>query len=271
MTELLKKQNMIFFRATRYLKYILISKNRKGHGIHSPFVFDLVTRVFRNKIDPEIVSIIDDTRKQLIHDSRSVIVRDLGAGPVKHGTNLRKLSDIARNSSVTSKYGVLLSNMAAEFGKPAIVELGTSLGISTMYMALYNPAGIVYTIEGCPAISEVAIENFNAAGIRNVELLTGSFDEILPVITKRNIKPGLVFIDGDHRKDRVINYFSQVMKISDNKTVIIIDDIRHSSEMEEAWNEIKRFDKVSLTIDLYRMGIVFFRTGINRRDYVIRY
>jgi predicted O-methyltransferase YrrM len=262
---------MIFFRATKYLKYILLSKHRKGHGIHSPFVFDLVSRIFRNKIDPDIVCSIEKVRKKLISDRRSIIVKDLGSGSGLLKTNLRRVSDIARYSSVPAKYGVLLSNIAAEFGEPLIIEFGTSFGISTMYMAATCTGAIVNTVEGCPATSDIARENFKEAGIKNIEVFTGSFDEVLPVIINSNNKPGLVFIDGNHRKEPVINYFNQIAEISDNKTVIIIDDIYYSREMEEAWNEIKRYEKVSLTVDIFRMGIVFFREGINHNNYIIRY
>jgi predicted O-methyltransferase YrrM len=262
---------MIFFRATRYLKYILLSGNRKGHGIHSPFVFDLVSRIFRNKIDKDIVFRIEKIRNKLNSDPRSIIVKDFGSGSQKMKTNLRKVSKIARYSAVPQKYGVLLFNLASEFGKPFIVEFGTSFGISTMYMAAACTDAIINTIEGCPATSEIAKENFKKAGIKNIEVFTGSFDEILPVIINSKNKPGLVFIDGDHRKEPVINYFKKMAEISDSKTVLIIDDIYYSKDMEEAWSEIKGNEKVSLTVDIFRMGIVFFREGINHKDYIIRY
>jgi predicted O-methyltransferase YrrM len=262
---------MIIFRATKYLKYILLSRHRNGHGIHSPFVFDLVSRVFRNKIDPDIVFSIEKIRKRMISDKRSIIVSDLGSGSEIHKTSLRKVSEIARNSPVPAKYGVLLSNMAAEFGEPHIIEFGTSFGISTLYMATACTGALVSTMEGCPSISVIARENFRKEGIENIEVSTGSFDEVLPFILNKKIKPGLVFIDGNHCKEPVIRYFSQIAELSDSKTVIIIDDINYSSEMGEAWDAIKRFEKVSVTIDIYRMGIVFFREGISHNDYVIRY
>jgi len=140
-----------------------------------------------------------------------------------------------------------------------------------MYMAAACTAAIVISVEGCPATSEIAKENFNEAGIKNIEVLTGAFDEVMPVLINSNNKPGLVFIDGNHRKEPVFKYFTQIAEISDTKTVIIIDDIYYSREMEEAWYEIKRYEKVSLTVDIYRMGIVFFREGINHHDYIIRY
>jgi predicted O-methyltransferase YrrM len=262
---------MIFFSTLKYLKYKLLSRHRRGHGIHSPFVFDLVSRVFRNKTDNDIVFSIEKVRKSLISDHRSIIVKDLGAGSEKMKTNIRKVSDIARYSPVPVKYGVLLSNLAAEFGKPLIIEFGTSFGISTMYMAASCTDTLVYTMEGCPAIAEIAADNFNNTGLKNIKLLTGSFDELLPLIGKSDIKPGLVFIDGNHRKEPVLKYFNLMAEVSDNKTVIVVDDIYYSREMEAAWNEIKQNEKVSATVDIFRMGIVFFREGLNHVDYTIRY
>jgi len=262
---------MNIFSAAKYLKYILLSDHKKGHGIHSPFVFDLASRVFRNKIDTDIVLSIEKIRKKMISDKRTIEVKDLGSGSEKMKTNLRKVSDIARYSPVPQKYGVLLSNLAAEFGRPVIIEFGTSLGISAMYMAASCTGSTVISMEGCPVLSEIAKSNFNEAGLNNIKLLTGGFDEVLPEIIKSDIKPGLVFIDGNHRKEPVLEYFNRMVEISDNNTVIVIDDIYHSKEMEEAWTDIKLSDKVSVTIDLFRMGIVFFRKGMNHNDYIIRY
>jgi predicted O-methyltransferase YrrM len=262
---------MNFLSAVKYLKYILLSHHRKGHGIHSPFVFDLVSRVFRNKVDPDIVCTIEKVRKKMISDNRTILVNDMGSRSELLKTNFRKVSDIARYSPVPGKYGELLSKMAVEFGKPLIIEFGTSLGISTLYMACSCTDAKVYTIEGCPATVEIAKHNFTDAGLNNIEIFEGSFDEVLPGLTNASIKPGLVFIDGNHRKEPVIKYFNQMAELSDNKTVIIIDDINYSNEMREAWKEIRLHKKISVTVDIFRMGIVFFREGINHNNYIIRY
>jgi predicted O-methyltransferase YrrM len=261
----------MLFRSAKYLKYILLSRHKRGHGIHSPFIFSLVTRVFRNKTDHSIVCTIEKIRENLISDRSSINIKDLGSGSERLKTNVRKVSDIARYSAVPLKYGKLLSNLAAEFGKPLIIEFGTSFGISTMYMAASCPDSIVYTMEGCSEISDIACRNFSKAGLSNIISLTGSFDDLLPGIIETGIKPGLVFIDGNHRKGPVLNYFSLIKEVSDNNTVIVIDDIYYSKEMEEAWNEIKLNENVSVTVDIFRMGIVFFRRGISRNHYLIRY
>jgi len=255
----------------KYLKYLLFAGHRRGHGIHSPFVFDLVSRVFRNKIDPLVVFKIENIRKRCISGSRVIPVTDLGAGSVKMKSGLRKVSDIVRYSSVPEKYGILLYRLASEFGRPHIIELGTSAGISTMYLASANPETPVYTVEGSPETAGIAAGNFALAGITNIEVFTGSFDDKLPGLITRNGRPGLVFIDGNHRKEATVRYFNILADLSGRDLVIVIDDIHSGKEMEEAWSVIKGHDKVTLTIDLYRMGIVFFREGLRRSGCIIRY
>ena len=262
---------MFFPRIVKYLKYSLFSHHKKGHGIHSPFVFDLVARVFRNKINPAIVLNIENIRKKRNTDKRRIHVADLGAGSVRMKNNLKRISDITKYSAVPAKYCSLLANMAQEFGNNSIVELGTSLGLSTMYMAAQRPDTVVYTIEGCPVLSKIAEENFNIAGLENIRLLNGSFDDKLPELIDNGVNPGLVFIDGNHRKEPVLKYFARITEMINMDSVVIIDDIHLSEEMEEAWSVIRKMKNVSFTIDIFRMGMVFFRKGMNHFDYIIKY
>lgn len=262
---------MFFFRTFKYLSYFLTARHKKGHGIHSPFVFDLVSRLFRNKTDHDTVLLIEKIRKKNKSDKRTIQVLDLGAGSLIMKRSLRKVSEIAGISAVPEKYGVLLSRLAAEFGNPDIVEFGTSLGFSTMYMAKGSPGSVIYTMEGCPATAEIAKENFREAGVGNIRLLTGSFEDLIPELLKEAVNPGLVFIDGNHRKEPVMDYFRQMAQLADKGTVIVIDDIHHSKEMEEAWAGIKQHEKVTFTVDIFRMGLVFFREGMNHFNYVIKY
>ena len=262
---------LIFYRIAKYLKYIFVSENRNGHGIHSPFVYDIVSRVFRNKTDPSFVYSIEKIRKRMMSDHRIFELQDHGAGSLRTRNAMRKVSDIARYSPVTEKYGKLLANMASEFGGPLIVEFGTSFGISTMYMAASCGETTVISMEGSPAAAEIAVKNFKEAGLNNIRLIEGLFEESIPDIINQGIRPGLIFIDGDHSKKPLLANFEKMAEISDNNTVIIIDDINYSREMAEAWNEIKQYGKVTLTLDIFRMGIVFFRKGIVHNNYIIRY
>jgi predicted O-methyltransferase YrrM len=262
---------MNLFAAKKYIGYTLFSRHKTGHGIHSPFVFDLVSRVFRNKTDMFIVFTVESLRRNLLSDKREIMVEDYGRGSEKMKNSERKVSDITRYSSVPKKYGMLLANLSAEFGSPFIIELGTSLGISTMYMALANPQSEIYTIEGSSEIAEIAKNNFKKSALHNVKSIIGTFNNKLPEVLFEIKEPGMVFIDGNHRQEPVVNYFYKVAEVSGENTVVIIDDIYSSSEMEEAWTTIKNHEKVSLTIDIYRMGMVFFRRGMTRQDLIIRH
>ncbi len=262
---------MIFLKPLRYIEYILFSRHRRGHGIHSPFAFDLVTRVFRNKTDKIVVLTIESLRKKNLSDPRKINVSDLGAGSLRMKTSIRKVSEIARYSAIPGKYGRLLSNLSAEFGNTSVIELGTSLGISTMYLAAGSPGKVVYTIEGCPETSSVADENFRNGGFSNITLMNGSFDEMLQVLKQQNIKPGLVFIDGNHKKEPTCNYYRIIKEMSDNQVVIVIDDIHYSKGMEDAWNAIRNDVDVTLSVDLFRFGLIFLRKGLIPQSYTIWY
>jgi predicted O-methyltransferase YrrM len=259
------------YTIVKYLKYILFSSHRRGHGIHSPFVFNLVTKVFRNKINPDVVFIIEKIRQMMIADNRRISVTDYGSGSERMKSNLRKVSEIAKYSAVPRKYGVLLAGLSGEFGRSHIIELGTSLGISTMYLAAASPEVIVHTIEGCRETSEIAKNNFSRSGLNNIRIYTGKFDDILTELENQNIRPGLVFIDGDHRREQVLRYFNKIVDMSDDQSVIVLDDIHSSSGMGEVWEEIKKYEKVTLTVDIFRMGLVFFRERMTRSDFIIRY
>jgi predicted O-methyltransferase YrrM len=260
---------MILYRSLKYLKYILLARHARGHGIHSPFVFNLIIKVFRKKTDQPLLRKVEQIRKKMRSDKKSILVNDPDSNSEK--SKMRRVSSIARYSQVSEKYGRLLSNLASEFGNPVIIEMGTSLGLSTLYMAGSSKDAAVYTIEGCKEIAELAQQNFFEAGLNNIKVFAGSFDEILPELLKSDIKPGLIFIDGILRKKAVIHYFNMLAEVSDNKTAIVINDINYSKEMAEAWDEIKLHKKVSVTVDIFRMGIVFFREGISHNNYVIRY
>jgi predicted O-methyltransferase YrrM len=262
---------MNIYTAAKYLKYNLFSSHKRGHGIHSPFVFNLITKVFRNKIKPEVVFKIEEIRQMMISDNSRINVTDYGSGSLRMRSNLRSVSEIAKYSAVPRKYGRLLAGLSEEFGKSGIVELGTSLGISAMYMAACSSEATVHTIEGCLETSAIAKNNFNKAGLKNIKSYTGKFDEVLSEISNQQIRPGFTLIDGDHRKEPVLRYFYKISEMSADESVIAIDDIHCSYEMNEAWEEIKQFERVTMTVDIFRMGLVFFRKGMTRSDYIIRY
>lgn len=253
----------------RYLEYQRQSKSK--FDIHPPFLFDLVTQVFEDKKTYPEYSIVEDLKKELIASKKTIPVTDFGAGSSVDSGLERSVSSITKNSSKPVKYGRLLFRLARYFNSTNILELGTSVGLSTSYLALGNPKAKTITIEGCPNISALAANNFKKAGIDNIQLITGNFDQMLPDVLTSLPQVDFVFIDGNHRREPTIKYFEQCLEKAVNDTCIIFDDIHWSEEMEEAWNNIIQRDAVTLSIDIFFMGMVFFKKELTKQHFTVRF
>ncbi len=261
--------NIRIFR--KYIGYKLFSKHKTGHGIHSPFVFDLISKVFQDKNEYAEYSIVERLKARLLNEERKIKITFFGAGSKYNRKNFRKLNSIARTSSIEEKYGRLLFRLVKYFKPNNILELGTSVGVSASYMAFANKESAIHTIEGCKNILEIAKTNFRVLALDNIITYNNSFDSILGEILEKTKSVDFVFIDGDHKKNAILNYFNKIKEYINNNSIIVIDDIRWSKEMEEAWKIIKNDDKVTVTIDLFFMGIAFFRSESSKQNFLINF
>lgn len=247
-----------FVIARKYLLYRLRAANGKGHGIHSPFVFDFVIHVLNGKSDRAVIRQIEARRSVLLSDRSFIEVEDFGAGSAVIKSNRRRVDKIAASSLKAPKYAQLLNRIAAYYKPAVMIELGTSLGITAAYLASGNPSGKLYTLEGSAAIASIARQSFAACDCSNIVLREGDFKETLPVLLSELHSIDLAFVDGNHRKQPTLDYFHQLMTKSNPSSVFIFDDIHWSREMEEAWEEIRKHPAVTLSIDLFFIGLVFF-------------
>ncbi len=245
--------------ATRYIKYFFTASNGKGHGIHSPFVFDFITKVLNDNRDFYCYAAIENLRSRLQYDSQVLTIEDFGAGSRVEKTKKRSIAAIAKSSLKPKKFGQLLFRMVNHYQPPNVLELGTSLGITTAYLASGKTDATVITMEGAAAVAAVARQNFALLKLAHIQLTEGNFDITLPAVITQLPAIGLAFIDGNHRKEPTLNYFRQLLAKIGNDSILIFDDIHWSEEMEAAWAEIKEHPAVTLTIDLFFIGIVFFR------------
>ena len=243
----------------KYLRYRITSSNGKGHGVHSPFVFEFIDKVLNDKKERECYKQIESLRETLLKDKTIIEVEDFGAGSSVIKTNKRRIDKIAASSLKPRKYAQLLHKIIQYYKPNHIIELGTSFGITTSYLAQANPSLKVNTFEGAAAIAQVARRNFEKLKINNIKLHEGDFKNTFPQFIETTDKIEFVFIDGNHKKEPTIQYFNMLLdKCSDN-TILVFDDIHWSKEMEEAWAFIKDNDAVTLSIDLFFIGILFFR------------
>ncbi len=251
-----------------YLKYLLRAGHRKGHGIHSPFVYDFYTSVIK---PPALQSsLIENLRKEAEASGELLDVTDHGAGTRKNLSDRRPLGKVMKQTAVSKRYSSILSRMVS-FNRPAlIVELGTGLGISTMYMAEASGETRIISLEACPEIAGKAAGYFTCCGFRQIEVITGRFSDSLPGMLKQMDHPLMVFIDGDHQESSVLDNISVFLQVVKEDSVIVLDDIHLSEGMNRAWNKIIEMPRITLSIDLFRMGILFFRTGMYKQHYIMR-
>lgn len=250
----------------RYLHYWLTAANGKGHGIHSPFVYDFVRSVLLDRCDYPAYAQVESVRKALLQDTRVISVSDYGAGSGHLTTRERRVADIARTSLKPAKYAQLLYRIAQRYRPKTIVELGTSFGISTSYLALGNPEAQVITGEGAPAIADTAAQVFRDLNLERMELIRGNFDETIPsMIDACAHPPELLFLDGNHRLEPTLRYFEQWRSVAAPDAIWVFDDIHWSAEMEAAWEAIKAHPAVTLHVDLFFVGIISLNPDFKQR------
>lgn len=247
-------------------------KSSNKFSIHSPFVFKLLNEAVINKtLFPEFED-IEVLRKGLLRDKTQLDLEEFGAGSHIGPISIKKVRDIAKNSSKSIKYGRLLFRVARYFHPAEILEVGTSLGFSTAYLAMGEPLSRIITLEGNFNLSLLAQKNFNELNLNRIQVISGNFDQTIPIALGKLEKLDLVFLDGNHRKDPTLKYFNQFLPKIGINTIIIVDDIHWSPEMESAWEEIKANPAVFLTVDLYFMGLVIFEPFFKeKQNFMIRF
>ena len=267
----------LIYRAKSWLKHQLTARNTGGHGIHSPYLFEWVRMVLHDENAYYAWDKIEEVRTKMLGDEREVEFVDYGSGR-ENGDNgqvkMRRLCDIARVSLAKRKYAQMLARLVNWLGESDlnIVELGTSLGVTTAYLAAMNSRNKVVTCEGCPAVAEIAKANWKELGISNIDCVVGEITAANLRLAIARLRGGVdvAFIDANHTYAGARTYFNVLLENVHEKSVIVVDDIHYNQDMEKAWEEICADERVTSTMDLYQMGLVFFDKHYWKRNYKIR-
>ncbi|MEZ5008712.1 MAG: class I SAM-dependent methyltransferase [Chitinophagales bacterium] len=254
----------MIYKAKDILNFLINGKTK--YRLHSPFVFNFVNSVLLDNRKYYAFDIINRIKKATHQHPQKIAIKDLGAGSNGQIKKERSLASIVNKSAIKHKYGKLLFRLVNYYKPENIIELGTCIGIGTMYLATGNLKSKLTTIEGDPSLAKIASNNFQKypGDLSHIKQVIGNFDDVLPNVLASYSKIDLAFIDGNHRKEPTLNYFHQILEYTDENSILIFDDIHWSKEMMEAWATIQQHPKVSLTIDIYRMGFVFF--GNERKE-----
>ncbi len=263
------KRKALYRIISSYLKFLIKSTNH--HGVHSPFVYNFITKCLYKKLalSDKNIKLIEENRISLLKNNQKINVTDFGAGSKVFDSNWRSVAKIAKNAGISNKNGRLLYKIITYFSTDQILEIGTSIGLATQYLSLANVNAKITTLEGCEETAKIAKDQFNKLKLTNIDVIIGNFKDTLPLLTK-NKKYDLIYFDGNHQKEATISYFEQCLKTAHNESIFIFDDIHWSKSMELAWDYIKKHPKVTISIDTFQWGVVFFRKEQLKEHFIIR-
>ncbi len=252
--------------AAKYFQYYIHAANSRGHGTHSPFMFEFITRVMNDFTDYADYKRIDALRQRLLRDYTKVQVTDFGAGSGVDNSEERTVASIARYSVKPAKFARLMYRMVRYYHFQHLLELGTSLGVTSCYLAAANSDGELVTLEGADGVADLAEQHFKELDLKNIRLIRGNIDDTLPLALESLPKVDFAFLDGNHRQEPTERYFNLLLPKVHNDTLLVIDDIHWSEEMEAAWKTITGHPAVMASVDLYYLGIVSFRKEFREKE-----
>jgi predicted O-methyltransferase YrrM len=248
------------------IKYQWNAKRR--HGIHSPFVYSLSDKCFNIKLTKEIQTKSKELFKPFLSSKESIEVTDLGKGS-RRLKKTRTVRDIFKTSSSRGRKGEVLFKLSNYFGPNTILELGTSLGVGTWFLHHGHPKARIVTVEGCPKTFEMARKLNPVLHSGQIHAINSSFEDFL----KKQLPDtsfDMVYIDGHHDGKALLKYLSDLENYTHKDTLFIIDDIRWSSDMLDAWNKISKLPSYHVTVDLFYLGLVWKRSIQEKEHFILR-
>ncbi|MEE9407255.1 MAG: class I SAM-dependent methyltransferase [Polaribacter sp.] len=257
----------MLYQQIEYIKFLLKSSNQ--HGVHSPFVYQLVTKCFYKKTDHNFWNSFLKIRYHLLDNKKSIKVTDFGSGSKVFKNDEREVSKIAKVAGISNKKAKLLIRLVHFFQPKSVLEIGTSLGLGTSAIKIGNNNTKITTLEGCSETSTIAQELFIKNNFKSIDVHSGDFKETLPKAVINN-KFDFIYFDGNHTKKATLEYFETCLQTINNNSVWVFDDIYWSKEMKETWLEIKAHPKVTVTVDVFYFGIVFLRNEQAKEHFKIR-
>lgn len=257
------------FIVKQYFQYWL--KATDQYSLHSPFTYQFYNEVILGTSNLKDFEEIEFLRKSLLRNHAKIQVLDLGAGSLVNPDSRRSISQIAGSSLSTPKFSSFLFRFLSYFKPGNILELGTSLGINTLYMAKSNPSTPVYTFEGCPNIAAIASNHFHQLKANNVRIIRGNINDTLSDELAKIGTPEFVYFDANHTEEATMEYFERCLRCKCDSSIFIFDDIHLTEGMFNAWEKIRRHKEVTLSMDIFDAGIIFFKEKLQPNHYTLSF
>jgi predicted O-methyltransferase YrrM len=257
----------MLYQQRKYFRFLFKASNQ--HGVHSPFIYNLLTNCLYKKTNKNLWEIFTNVKRQLKNNKNYITITDFGAGSKVFKGNERQVCEIARVAGISDKKAKLLIKITGYFKPKNSLEIGTSLGLGTAAIRIGSSNSLITTLEGCSETSKVAQELFNKNNFKNIKIINGNYLKTLPEITSSK-QFDFIYFDGNHTKQATLDYFEKCLKTAHNDSFFIFDDIYWTAEMQEAWSVIKKHPKVQVTVDLFYFGIIFFRKEQAKEHFKLR-
>jgi predicted O-methyltransferase YrrM len=251
----------------KFLLHFVSARNTGGYGIHSPYLFMFNRYVVEEKLPFYVFDKIEGLRSELKLNRSKISITDFGTG----NDRVRTIVHVAKHSLKSRRQGQLMFRIAHYIKARNVLELGTSLGVTTAYLTSASSEIKGVSLEGCPLLSNLARQNLIQLSLNNIQIVEGNIDNTLEPVLLDFTQLDLIFFDANHRSEPILHYFELCLSKVHNQSVFLIDDIYWSKDMEFAWNSIKNHPQVTSTFDLFHMGIVFFNTDLHKKHYKLRY
>ncbi|WKN30470.1 class I SAM-dependent methyltransferase [Porifericola rhodea] len=252
-----------------YIHHWLHAVNR--HSLHAPFVYQLYEKVIAADNKEAIFDSIEAYRRSYLQNPRAININSPGAPSQASKQQNRKVSNIAAHSLSQARFSRMLFRLIQSQNHTVIIELGTSLGINTLYMSAANPDAEIYTFEGCANTAQLARQLFNEWPYKNIKLIEGNIDQTLPQSLRKLPKVDMAYLDANHRYVPTLNYFQQLRAKTHEQSVLILDDIYWSNEMRQAWVELYQRPDISLSLDLFDAGMLFFNAAHMKQHHALMF
>lgn len=244
-----------------------------AHTLHSPFLYKLYTETLlpQNWETPDSLKAINQLHRQLKSSTQEITVTDFGAGATLHQGNRTRTIGSMIKSGCKSPAGRALLYRLVQMAQPqVIVELGTSMGLTTAALQQAAPQADLYTFEGCPQTAAAARQHWQQLSLQNIHTTLGNIDETLQAVLNRIDRVDFAYLDANHRYEPTTRYFEQLLNKAHEQSVFVLDDIYWSKGMQQAWQQICRHPQTVTSIDLFEFGLVFFEKRHPRQHFQIR-
>lgn len=239
------------YRLFAYSKHRIKSLiSSKGYGIHSPFAFYLVTEIINdNSSAYYCYETIEKQRYKCRYNHHKITLKNGKTYPISY---------LCKRSSTPANDAQLLFKLGLLNRSKNILELGTFMGLGTAYLASISKQSQVISIDHDSSCSALARKNLASLKLLNVQLINDTIDNAINDALVNLKTVDLIFFDGNHQNEATLRYFKKALQFANDKSIFVFHDIHWSKGMNQAWHHIIKHPSISISIERYNMGIVFF-------------